>query len=74
MLPFSILFLMAIAVIPFQVFDKVRDLFKDQEDLLKDFSQFLPEAHQVTAHIQQERNKEIQGNKLSSRLVIYSEC
>ncbi|XP_063674545.1 paired amphipathic helix protein Sin3a-like isoform X2 [Bolinopsis microptera] len=42
-----------------EVFDKVRVLFKDQPDLLKDFSQFLPEAHVVAAHLQQEHTKQM---------------
>ncbi|KAL5257487.1 hypothetical protein ACHWQZ_G012432 [Mnemiopsis leidyi] len=42
-----------------EVFDKVRVLFKDQPDLLKDFSQFLPEAHVVAAHLQQEHTKQL---------------
>ena len=41
------------------MFDKVRVLFKDQPDLLKDFSQFLPEAHVVAAHLQQEHTKQM---------------
>ena len=49
------------------MFDKVRVLFKDQPDLLKDFSQFLPEAHSVAVHLQQEQQ---QVCKLSAELIV----
>ena len=34
-----------------QVLSKVQVLFKDQPDLLKDFTQFLPEYQSVSAHL-----------------------
>ena len=45
-----------------QVLSKVQVLFKDQPDLLKDFTQFLPEYQSVSAHLELQDVKNFAAN------------
>ena len=61
-----------------QVLSKVQVLFKDQPDLLKDFTQFLPEYQSVSAHLDLQDVKNFalsngpEGRSLDSRFSLPS--